>query len=99
MEIKGIESLLARLQGAAPGKAAPASQVDFAALLKKSVEQVNAGQVAATGKARDFELGAPNADLNDVMISIQKANLSFQQMVQVRNRLIAAYNEVMNMQV
>jgi len=37
--------------------------------------------------------------LNDVMISMQKANISFQQMVQVRNRLVSAYHDIMNMQV
>ena len=49
--------------------------------------------------ARSFELGAPEVQLHDVMISLQKANISFQQTVQVRNRLVAAYQEIMNMQV
>jgi len=47
----------------------------------------------------DFELGTKNVQLHDVMISLSKANVSFQQMVQVRNRLVAAYHDVMNMQV
>ena len=50
-------------------------------------------------RARDFELGVPDSSLNEVMISMQKANLSFQQMVQVRNRLVSAYHDIMNMQV
>lgn len=57
-------------------------------------------QRVAQGKlARDFELGASSASLPDVMVSIQKANVSFQQVVQVRNRLVSAYHEIMNMQV
>ena len=83
-----------------PGAAAaPAAKTDFAQVLKASLDAANATQVHATGLARDFEAGAAGANLNDVMISMQKANLSFQQMVQVRNRLVAAYNEIMNMQV
>ena len=41
----------------------------------------------------------PISNLQDVMVSIQKANISFQQTVQVRNRLVSAYHEIMNMQV
>jgi len=46
-----------------------------------------------------FDLNAPNVNLHDVMLSLQKASLSFQTMVQVRNRLVTAYQEIMNMQV
>ena len=49
--------------------------------------------------AQDFSAGSGNASLQDVMMSLQKANLSFQQMVQVRNRLVSAYHDIMNMQV
>jgi flagellar hook-basal body complex protein FliE len=81
------------------GAAAVLPKNDFATLLKNSLDGVNASQVEATRLARDFELGTPNTNLNDVVISMQKANLSFQQMVQVRNRLVSAYHEIMNMQV
>ena len=111
MDIKAIDNLLVKMRlgaagaagaagaGSASGAGAPAGQVDFGAMLKKSIDQVNASQVQASKGARDFELGVPGADLNDVMISMQKANLSFQQMVQVRNRLVSAYHDIMNMQV
>ena len=49
--------------------------------------------------AQDFSAGTGNASLQDVMMSLQKANLSFQQMVQVRNKLVSAYHDIMNMQV
>jgi flagellar hook-basal body complex protein FliE len=48
---------------------------------------------------QEFDRGAPGADLQEVMVSLQKANLSFQTMVQVRNRLVSAYQEIMNMSV
>jgi len=108
MDTSAIDNLLGQLRAAAAsagGPAAakhaakPAAGSDFAAALKHTLDTVNAGQVDATRRARDFELGAPDANLNDVMISIQKANLSFQQVVQVRNRLVSAYHDIMNMQV
>ena len=46
-----------------------------------------------------FVSGESNVDLHDVMISLQKANVSFQSMIQVRNKLVTAYQEIMNMQV
>jgi flagellar hook-basal body complex protein FliE len=108
MDTSAIDNLLAQLRvarapsGGAAGAArsgAPGQSLDFAAMLKNSVASVNASQVDAVRRARDFELGVPEANLNDAMIAMQKANLSFQQMVQVRNRLVSAYHDVMNMQV
>ncbi len=47
--------------------------------------------------ASAFETGSGDASLPEVMISMQKASVSFQAMVQVRNKLLDAYNDVMNM--
>jgi flagellar hook-basal body complex protein FliE len=115
MDINAIDKLLGQLRagaamagqsvggvgaaGAAGAAGAPVAGNDFAKVLKSSIDGVNARQVEATGLQRDFELGVPNTNLTDVMISMQKANLSFQQMVQVRNRLVSAYHDIMNMQV
>ena len=44
-----------------------------------------------------FELGKPGIALNDVMVDLQKANVAFQTGLQVRNRLVSAYQEVMNL--
>lgn len=49
--------------------------------------------------AKSMETNAGSANLTEVMLSLQKANISFQEMVQVRNRLVTAYNDIMNMQV
>jgi flagellar hook-basal body complex protein FliE len=106
MDTSAIDNLIGQMRAAAAGGSQPARAAtaaakgtDFAALLKNSLDGINASQVDATRLARDFELGAPNASLNDVMISMQKANISFQQLVQVRNRLVSAYHDIMNMQV
>ena len=109
METKALDSLLGQLRSAAaivkgagagtPPAAAPAGKADFAAVLKASIEQVNGSQQQAAQAARDFELGTASASLPEVMISLQKANISFQQVVQVRNKLVAAYHDIMNMQV
>ena len=108
MDTSGIDNALAQLRVAAAmaaGSATPAANagaaagVDFGAVLKSALEQVNGAQQEAGKLAMQFELGAPNANLHDVMISLQKANVSFQAMVQVRNKLVSAYHDIMNMQV
>ena len=105
MDTKGIDQLLSQLNATsalAAGKTAPANGPDaanFAELLKGAVDGVNNAQQGADQLAQAFQLGDPNANIQDVMISLQKANLSFQTMVQVRNKLVAAYQDVMNMQV
>lgn len=107
MDTKGIDQMLSVLratQAQASGRAseapaATAGGVDFAQVLKNSIDQVNATQKQAESLAANFAAGDGNTNLHDVMISLQKANLSFQEMVQVRNKLVTAYNDVMNMQV
>ncbi|MEW5943384.1 MAG: flagellar hook-basal body complex protein FliE [Pseudomonadota bacterium] len=104
MNTQGIDQLLSQLRAASAAAAGGEAQAapegaDFATLLKSSIDQVNSAQQEAAGLAKGFEMGGPNANLQDVMISLQKANISFQTMVQVRNKLVTAYQEVMNMQV
>lgn len=70
---------------------------DFAALLKQSIDGVNETQQVAKKMTSDFETGESDASLAEVMVSLQKASVSFQAMVQVRNKLTDAYKEVMNM--
>ncbi|MGR9107010.1 MAG: flagellar hook-basal body complex protein FliE [Gammaproteobacteria bacterium] len=69
----------------------------FADLLVRSIDSINETQQQAGDLAQAFETGESDASLSDVMISIQKANVSFQAMVQVRNKLVEAYKDVMNM--
>ena len=71
----------------------------FGAALARALEQVDGAQHVAGTKARSFQLGDPAASLEDTMISMQKANISFQVLVQVRNRVVSAYHDIMNMPV
>jgi flagellar hook-basal body complex protein FliE len=71
----------------------------FGDLLKSSINAVNDLQQTSGQLKTAFELGEPGVDLAQVMIASQKASVSFQAMVQVRNKLIEAYKDVMNMPV
>lgn len=75
------------------------NKVNFADALKTSLNQVNKAQVEAENLGKSFALGDDKVNLSDVMISTQKANISFQATVQVRNKFITAYNDIMNMQI
>ncbi len=81
------------------GAATGAVGADFGRLLKASLEQVNDAQQKADQMTTQFIQGASNASLPEVMVSVQKAGLEFEAVTQVRNRLVAAYQEIMNMSV
>lgn len=75
------------------------SDVDFTHLMKSAVNKVNETQ-QTSGKLRTaFEMGDPNVSLADAMIASQKASVAFQATLQVRNKLVEAYKEVMRMSV
>jgi len=75
------------------------SDVDFSNLMKSAVNKVNETQ-QTSGKLRTaFEMGDPNVSLADAMIASQKASVAFQATLQVRNKLVEAYKEVMRMSV
>jgi flagellar hook-basal body complex protein FliE len=75
----------------------PVSDASFGDLLKNSIDSVNETQQHASALKKSFELGDPDVDLARVMIASQKASVSFQAMNQVRNKLVEAYKDVMNM--
>lgn len=78
---------------------ADATKPDFGQLLKDSINTVNKTQKAAASLTTRFETGDPSVNLGEVMIALQKAKVSFTAMTQVRNNLVSAYKEIMNMQV
>jgi len=101
-----IEGVLAQMRAIAattqalPAQPAPSVRPGgFAAELNHALERLSAAQDAAAGQARAFQAGVPGVSLNDVMIDLQKAGLGFQAAVQVRNRLVAAYQEIASMPV
>ena len=69
----------------------------FGEMLSQAVNKVNDTQMQASSLATAYEQGAPGVDLTQVMVSMQKASVSFQAMTQVRNRLVSAYEDIMNM--
>lgn len=69
----------------------------FGGLLKNALNGVNAVQQDANNLARAYELGDSSVDLTRVMIASQKASISFQAAMQVRNKLVTAYQDIMNM--
>jgi flagellar hook-basal body complex protein FliE len=69
----------------------------FARLLKQGLESVNQTQARATDLAARFERGVPGVELPQVMLEMQKANVSFRALTEVRNKFIDAYREIMNM--
>lgn len=79
--------------------AAPQEPGGFAQALKASLDQVNSAQSSAEVLGKRFALGDDSVNLSEVMIAGQKASISFQATVQVRNKLVHAYQEIMNMQV
>lgn len=110
MDTQGIDQMLSVLRATAVQasgstsatsaiSATSAGSTDFAQILQNSIEQVNQTQQQAETLAANFAAGDSGANLHEVMISLQKANVSFQEMVQVRNKLVTAYNDVMNMSV
>ncbi|MBS3934966.1 MAG: flagellar hook-basal body complex protein FliE [Sulfuritalea sp.] len=105
IDTRSLDLMLSELRAAsavAQGRAASAPEADgadFGQALKAAIDQVNAAQRQAQQITQEFVGGDGNVNLQDVMINLQKASLSFQQMVQVRNRLVTAYQDVMNMPV
>ncbi len=74
-------------------------QGGFSDLLKNAVQSVNNTQQQADRVATEFQTPGSNVQMSEVMVALQKANVSFQAMVEVRNKLVSAYQEIMNMQV
>jgi flagellar hook-basal body complex protein FliE len=83
-------------QPTAPAKSGPS---EFASLLSKGIDQVNQTQQRAAELSNAFQRGEPGVELPQVMVEMQKASVSFRALTEVRNRVVTAYQEIMNMQV
>jgi flagellar hook-basal body complex protein FliE len=97
LRMPGVEVLPApdRIGGAIPGQAAGES---FGSVLGRLVQDVNARQLAAGEAVRGLQAG-DNVSLHQAVIAMEEANVSFQLMVEVRNKLLEAYQELMRMQI
>src|SRR5271156_2828934 len=96
-----MRALQARAEGVsvAPQSAVTAQPTDFASLMKGTVDRVATMQNQATALADSYESGDKSVDLTKVMLEVQKAGLAFRAMTEVRNKLVDAYTQVMNMSV
>jgi flagellar hook-basal body complex protein FliE len=74
-----------------------AGGAEFGQLLRNALEQVNAAQQQSTDLTTRFVAGDESVSLSDAVVAMQKASLEFEAVSQVRNRLLAAYQEIMNM--
>jgi flagellar hook-basal body complex protein FliE len=94
-----IRALSSQLQPeAAPAAPAAGGVTAFANLLRNSIDQVNQTEQRANELATAFQRGTAGVDLPQVMIEMQKASVSFRALAEVRNRLVSAYQDIMNMQ-
>lgn len=110
MDIKG-NSLFAQMQSMAVEAGAnrtsimptqqpiSTSQSDFGSMLKDAVGKVNEIQQETGAKRKAFEMGDDSVSLAEVMISSQKSSIAFEATVQVRNKFVEAYKEIMSMPV
>lgn len=103
MAIQGIEGVLSQLQATASmarnQSVNTQPTISFAGQLHAALDRVSEVQTSARTQAEKFSLGEPGIALNDVMTDLQKASVSLQMGIQVRNKLVSAYQEVMGMQV
>lgn len=76
-----------------------APKVEFTDALKTALDAVNAAQVKSSDMGKRFAMGDESVSLSDMMIAMQKSSINFQAAIQVRNKLVTAYHDIMNMQV
>lgn len=79
-------------------KGNPVSDVDFSNMFKNVLDKMNTEQIQASDKVKKVELGESD-DLVGAMISSQKASLNFSMLVQIRNKVVQGFDEIMRMPV
>lgn len=99
-----MRALKSRAQGfepaSAPNDISPGSSakgVDFQEILGSAINQVNDVQKQSGALAKSFQMGDPEVTLTQVVVASEKAGVAFEAMSEVRNRLVNAYEDVMNM--
>lgn len=94
-----MRAMMEQAQGLPKMPAPVETQNGFSNLFNQAVNAVNDTQQQANKLATAFQQGDPNVQMSEVMLALQKSNVSFTAMVEVRNKLVSAYQEIMNMQV
>ena len=96
-QIRTLQGQAGNRPAGAPAAAETTPSNGFGALLKNSIDSVARAQNSVVDLQKKFELGDPNTDLASVMLATSKSQVSFKAMVEVRNRMVSAYQDIMNM--
>lgn len=75
------------------------TQKNFAEMLSNAIDGVNSMQLDAKDQAQRFEMGDPTLSLADVMVAKEKSGIAFEATLQVRNKVLEAYKQIMQMPV
>ena len=95
-QIRSLQSQVQPVLGGA-GESAGVNGPGFSETLQNALKKVNDAQIESRQVAERFELGDPDIDLVKVMIASQQSQLALRATVEVRNRVVQAYQDVMNM--
>ncbi|HEX4676798.1 MAG TPA: flagellar hook-basal body complex protein FliE [Steroidobacteraceae bacterium] len=104
MEINQVLAQIRSLSAQTKVGTAPATQTqqtgpsEFANIMRQGLDAVNQSQEKASQLTDAFARGTPGVELPQVMLAAAKANVSFHALSEVRNRLVSAYQDIMNMQ-
>jgi flagellar hook-basal body complex protein FliE len=83
----------------APKATTATPEASFQSAMTQALRQVSDAQNEASSLQQEFQMGNSSVSLEETMVSAEKARLGFTAAVSVRNRLVQAYSEIMNMQV
>jgi len=95
-QIRALSSQLHPAATPARPTQGPGGVSEFANILRQGIDSVNQQQQRAAQLSDAFERGTPGVELPQVMLEMNKASVSFRALNEVRNRLISAYQEIMN---
>ncbi len=87
------------LQRPAGNSPTAGTEAGFSGALKSALQSVSSAQNQATRLQREVQMENPAVSLEETMVAIQKAQIGFQATLHVRNRMVQAYTDIMNMQV
>jgi len=77
----------------------PVGGANFADAMNQALQSVSQQQMQAQHLQRELQMDNPTVSLEETMVAMQKSQVGFQAVLQVRNRLVSAYSDIMNMQV
>ena len=77
----------------------PVQEAGFSQALTQALQSVSASQNTAAAMQREVQMDSPTVSIEETMVAMQKAQIGFQATLQVRNRLVQAYSDIMNMHV